>query len=134
MSNPPGTGQWHPLSEAQRGRWFLYQLTPDVQGHHNNAFALRLRGRIDVARVRHAVQSLIDRHPMLRSGFRDHGGVPEQCVFDHVDAEIGCVEVGALDDPSLAERVAADGRRAFDLARPPLLPCQEARLRSLRRL
>src|SRR5271166_1282246 len=69
----------HPLSYNQQGIWFLYQLAPESSVYNVN-FAARIGADIDVPALRRAFQSLIDRHPALRTTFPVHFGKPIQRV------------------------------------------------------
>src|SRR5208282_6264251 len=69
----------HPLSYNQQGIWFLYQLAPESVVYNVN-FAARISADIDVPAMRRAFQTLIDRHPALRTTFPVHFGKPIQQV------------------------------------------------------
>ena len=70
-------GVTFPLSFAQERFWFLEQLEPGDPSHHVPG-ASRLRGRLDVDVLRHAVQVVVDRHEMLRTTFRILNGQPKR--------------------------------------------------------
>src|ERR1017187_2320236 len=71
----------HPLSYNQQGIWFLYQLAPESSIYNVN-FAARISADIDVPAIRRAFQTLIDRHPVLRTTFPVHFGKPIQRVHE----------------------------------------------------
>lgn len=119
---PPNTQV--PLSSAQQGLWFLDQLM-GPNGLYNSARAFHLAGPLDMARLRRAVQALLQRHESLRTA----------CVF--VDADVRQQVCAAEMQPSaLHLEPALDGEAAtpqawldrllplalkpFDLAQPPL--------------
>src|SRR5947209_15007539 len=54
------------LSFAQSGLWFLDQLTPG-SGAYNDHYALRVRGRLDVATLRRVLAEITRRHEPLRT-------------------------------------------------------------------
>src|SRR5215469_15270013 len=62
-----------PLAHGQRGLWFLYQLDR-ASAAYNIFFPARIRTRLDVPAFRQALQTLIDRHPGLRTTFEEHEG------------------------------------------------------------
>src|SRR6185503_6582411 len=54
-----------PLSYGQQALWFLQQLAPESVAY-NIASALKIKTKPDVAALRHAFQSLVERHATLR--------------------------------------------------------------------
>jgi hypothetical protein len=65
-----------PLSLAQQRLWFLTQLEQRSDNYHI-PLALRLRGALDVAALREALNRLWARHESLRSVFVSVDGQPE---------------------------------------------------------
>ena len=59
------------LSFAQMRQWFLWQMDPSTTAYHMCG-GLKLRGRLDAARLRQALQAVVDHHPSLRTTF--HAG------------------------------------------------------------
>jgi amino acid adenylation domain-containing protein len=106
---------WSPLSEAQRGRWFLYRLNPDAQGGHNNVFTAVVRGDVDADALSDALRRLVRRHPMLRTRFRERDGMPEQSVTSSYDVPLIALDDATLDDAALLARIRRDATQAFDL-------------------
>jgi non-ribosomal peptide synthetase component F len=121
MFQETDSGQWMPLSETQRSRWFAYQSRPAGQGGHNVAIAMRLyQARGDALYMR-AIRLLAARHPMLRASMRERGGQPEQTIRPDAQVAVSVVDAAALDAQALRRQVQADGARPFDLARGPLV-------------
>ncbi|UGQ10829.1 amino acid adenylation domain-containing protein [Yinghuangia sp. ASG 101] len=118
------------LSFAQRRLWLLSQFDTASAAYHE-PIAARMRGRLDLAALRAAVQDVTDRHETLRTlcveSDASEDGVAE--VFQHVlspEQARTTVEFTDLVEPSSADgradetRVAAAvaeaTRRPFDLA------------------
>ena len=112
---------WFPLSAAQSSRWFMYQLDPASQGSHNNGFAVRVDGALDLGLLRASLQTLVERHPMLRSRFRHASGTPQQSIAALAPVQLLCTDVSGQEDSVVQEQVQADCGIAFDLATPPLM-------------
>ncbi|HEV8581878.1 MAG TPA: amino acid adenylation domain-containing protein [Thermoanaerobaculia bacterium] len=110
----------HPLSHGQRALWFLHQLDP-ASAAYNVPAAVTIEGELDTAALRRAFQALADRHATLRSSFAAPLGEPVQRVQPRV--EISFVEENASrwGAETLAERLAGEAERPFDLATGPLL-------------
>ncbi len=108
-----------PLSFAQQRLWFLHDFEPD-SSEYITPVALRLTGRLDVPALARAVTGLIRRHESLRTTFDDVDGVGRQIVHPPFDATITTDDL--TDRPErLAEVLAAETTRPFDLRRGPLL-------------
>ncbi|MFD2467578.1 amino acid adenylation domain-containing protein [Amycolatopsis silviterrae] len=101
-----------PLSPAQQRVWVLDRLRPGGTEYVVTA-AWRLRGPLDVARLRECWQTIVARHEILRTTYSERDGVPEQLVGEPgIDLTVQDVA---------AEGVEAVTREAasvpFDLAR-----------------
>ena len=122
------------LSFAQMRQWFLWQMDPSTTAYHMCG-GLKLRGRLDVARLRQALQAVVDHHPSLRTTF--HAGesgevwqrVHPQLVLDvpllDMTAGRASAEASADTTAALVEgAVARLSHEPFDLTRGPLLRAQ----------
>lgn len=107
----------HPASLHQRRLWGLAKVKQSASVAYNEASALRLRGPLDVAALRAAVQDLVDRHDAFRSSLHLENGQLLVRVADEVEA--GLV-VEACPGDAL-RRAAELGAVPFDLAQAPLL-------------
>ncbi|HEY0735446.1 MAG TPA: amino acid adenylation domain-containing protein [Herpetosiphonaceae bacterium] len=126
-----------PLSFAQQRLWFLDQWEPGNPAY-NIAFALRLTGRLNIAALQEALNTIVARHESLRTTFAQGApAVDEQPV--QVIAPAAAVPLPLTDLSQLpeAEREAEVRRRAlasshtiFDLARGPLFVAALLRLQA----
>jgi amino acid adenylation domain-containing protein len=108
-----------PLSENQRGMWFLNQLAP-TSAAYNIAFAVSILSPLDIEALRAALQSLVDRHAILRTTYRLEAGVPVQVVNAAQPIDFACVDAARWDDGELRRRVAAATQEPFDLESGPV--------------
>ncbi|HEY4795263.1 MAG TPA: condensation domain-containing protein, partial [Mycobacterium sp.] len=60
------TGQLPEMSDGQRRMWFVQSVDPD-SALLNICVSYRVTGNVDVARLRHAVEAVAVRHPILRT-------------------------------------------------------------------
>ncbi|HEY2914034.1 MAG TPA: condensation domain-containing protein, partial [Candidatus Angelobacter sp.] len=109
----------YPLSHGQKALWFIHQMAP-ASAAYNIARALRITSVINVPALRDCFQTLVDRHPSLRTTFSSAGNQPVQQVeqgskvfFQHVDAS-------KWNESDLAEVLLQESHRAFDLSRGPV--------------
>ncbi|HVT57970.1 MAG TPA: amino acid adenylation domain-containing protein, partial [Thermoanaerobaculia bacterium] len=115
-----------PLSWGQKALWFLHRLAPASAAYHIVGLA-RVRGAVDRAALTRALAALVDRHPALRTTFRDGADGPLQRV--HAAGSSGhfelIVEPAPVDSPAAPGAVEARLRllahHPFDLERGPLL-------------
>ena len=114
-----------PLSSAQEEIWAVERARPDTTRFGLTSCVL-INGRLDHGIVTEVLNSLVERHAALRTGFVEKG-YPSARQFVHPARHFEAVmERGSAhlaDDPTaLLRRVAADQtRRSFDLAKGPLL-------------
>ncbi|HVI43217.1 MAG TPA: amino acid adenylation domain-containing protein [Chitinophaga sp.] len=88
-----------PLSYSQERLWFIDQLTGSVQYHI--PAALRLKGKMNRPALAHALQSIVNRHEVLRTVIReDEEGNAYQVVQDTNQWALH-----VIDDPSCNEAV-----------------------------
>ncbi|WP_044507138.1 non-ribosomal peptide synthetase [Gordonia sp. KTR9] len=117
----------HP-GPAQQQLWFLNQLAAGSDAGERRvevenssptadyaiAFALDLRGDLDVAALSGALRYAVGRHEMLRTVYPEHDGRPVLDVrpVDEAHTDLTVAETTATDWPELAQALA---RRPFDL-------------------
>jgi myxalamid-type polyketide synthase MxaB len=108
----------YPLSAGQRAMWFLHRLAPESTAY-NVVDAVTLRGALDVAALRRALQGLVDRHPSLRKTFHEKDGRPIQHVHARWEVPLQVVEASGWDESTLQERLQAEVHTPFDLENGP---------------
>ncbi|HKH45252.1 MAG TPA: amino acid adenylation domain-containing protein, partial [Thermoanaerobaculia bacterium] len=101
------------LSPGERALWFLQQLEPTSPAYHIAGTA-RLSANADLPALNRAFQSLVDRHPALRTTFHVRDGEPVREI--HTTAEID-FQV----EPAQEGRIEEEVFRPFDLENGPLL-------------
>ncbi len=109
---PPDVANGFPLSNAQRGIWFLHGLDPGG-GAWTIARRFRVHGRCEPAELAAAFRRLVHRHAALRTCVVMAGGRPLQVVREHVEEPLRVHHRAA---PPPRERPPAP-----DLERGPLL-------------
>jgi len=114
------SASYHPLSYNQQGIWFLYQLAPESSVYNVN-FAARITSDLDVPALKRAFQTLIDRHPALRTTFPVQFGKPVQRVHESRKICFEQVETSNWDSSELENRLLEEAYDPFDLERGPLL-------------
>jgi amino acid adenylation domain-containing protein len=109
------------LSFPQQRLWFIDQLETGSSLYNINK-ALRLRGRLDAARLNRAVQSVAARHEILRTRFVDHDGEPVQLIAPAINIPFRCEQATSENQEAELERlIKAEIEKPFDLSSGPLL-------------
>jgi thioesterase domain-containing protein/aryl carrier-like protein len=111
-----------PLSPGQERLWALVSRAPDSR-RYNLPLAFRVRGPLDVARLRSAVAAVIARHDVLRSVICTDASARWTELRDHDIADVVRLESTASDTSAswISRRVEAESNRLFDLATGPLI-------------
>ena len=119
-----------PTTEPQREIWLAAKLEPDASLAYNEAVAIRLKGTLDVDKLRIALQRLIERHEALRSTITPDGA--DLCVAEAVSIDCPLLDLSGLDEAARADAMAEAERRAvetpFDLEQGPLIRAELLRL------
>ena len=90
-----------PLSFMQQRLWFIEQLEPGSAAY-NVSVMFRLRGRLDRAALRDALQAVVNRHSALRTHFTDVLGEARQIVDDDFVLAMPIEEVREADVAAVA--------------------------------
>ena len=108
-----------PLTPLQEGIYFHSAFADPGADQYVVQQVVELTGAVDSAALRRALQSVVDRHEALRTGFSVLGdGRVVQVVHPSAVVEMAVVEVAGAD---VDELLSADRARGFDLAQPPLV-------------
>jgi len=112
------------LSYAQQRLWFLDQFEPGGAAY-NVPGALRLRGELDPAALRAAVEALGMRHDVFSTVFRAEGDQPvarvEADVRPHWTEEDLTARAPAQREAAAQQRLVEEAAATFDLQRGPLV-------------
>src|SRR5438094_9859644 len=111
-----------PLSYNQQGLWVLNQLMPGTSLYHT-PMAVRLRGNLDVAALKSALDMVIARHDALRTTFGIVDGSPTQVVAKSLLLDIPIINLIGIPPPDReaeAQRLLRDeAGRPSDLSQGP---------------
>jgi len=109
-------------TESQREVWLADKLSPQASLAFNESNTLSLRGTLDVAALRGALQGLVQRHDSLRATISPDG--TEALISAELAVDLPIVDLSALDGEQrknrFAEAVVQSVETPFDLERGPL--------------
>ncbi|RMG97448.1 MAG: non-ribosomal peptide synthetase [Chloroflexi bacterium] len=109
-----------PLSYAQKRIWFLETLTPGLPVY-NLPFVVRLKGFLRINVLQQAVQTIVQRHEILRTTFVAIDGIPWQHVHADMPVPLSVTDAAELSEAEIQALIDEEVGRVFDLARGPLL-------------
>ena len=111
-------------SFAQQRLWFLEQLEPGTAAY-NLPRAFRIAGPLNVAVLKRAFETVIERHASLRTVFDSVEGEARQIVLPEVELKIPIIDLAGFpqgEREAEALRIASgEGKKPFNLLEGPLL-------------
>ena len=108
------------MTEGQKGIWFISRLDPEGYAY-NIPFAFRLSRGANAEALRRCFQGIQDRHPALRTVFRERDGEPFQQVLPSREVFFEEGDLSHLVWKDLVGHISTVARQPFDLGEGPLL-------------
>ena len=113
-----------PVSFAQERLWYLHQLERESPAD-NVSRAFRLNGLLNVAALEKSLNTLVQRHEILRTTFAVHDHEPVQVVHPPSPLVLSIADLRQLQEAeqeeTLRRLLLEDERRPFELDRGPLI-------------
>ncbi|HEX5884434.1 MAG TPA: condensation domain-containing protein, partial [Pyrinomonadaceae bacterium] len=113
-----------PLSYGQQRYWFLQRLEPD-NAAYNVPTAVRLTGKLNVPALEQSLNTIVERHEVLRSSFQVVDGQPVQVVAPDLEIKFRRINLDQLPGDEREAEVwrlgAEEAQRIFDLSGDSLL-------------
>jgi hypothetical protein len=115
-----------PTSWAQQRLWFIDQLEGGTAAY-NIVVSLRMRGSLNQMALQGALDTLVQRHEVLRTVFVSVEGDPKQEIRAEGRFELKVVDLNNLDEAEREAQVQSQKthelNEKFDLRVGPLCPC-----------
>ncbi len=108
-----------PLSFSQQAMWFMHQNDRDSAAY-NVAFTSRICSPIKLPALQTAFQTLVDRHPVLRTTYKTKEGVPFQVVIGYAPVWFQQIDATAWNEDETYAHVRKAYLLPFDLENGPL--------------
>lgn len=109
-----------PLSYGQRSLWLVHQDNP-ASAAYNVAFVVDVRSAVNETALRESLQTLMDRHAILRTTYTVIEGRPTQLIRGYAAAAFDIIRRPGLGDQELHALMDAVYRQPFDLQDGPVL-------------
>ncbi|MCX5087583.1 non-ribosomal peptide synthase/polyketide synthase [Streptomyces sp. NBC_00365] len=125
LAAPAAVADVWPLAPLQEGLFFHSAYDEGALDVYTVHETFDFTTRLDTARLRAAVRTLLARNPVLRAGFTSDGlDQPVQFIVEDPDIPLDEVDLSQLtaaeQDVRLRELTDAERNRRFDLSAPPL--------------
>ncbi|NEO74718.1 condensation domain-containing protein, partial [Moorena sp. SIO3H5] len=105
----------YPLSYGQQGLWFMYKLAPHSAAY-NIAFTVRICSHLNIPALQRALETLVARHPTLRTKFSQGDGAPFQEIHESQEVYIETIDASSWDEDKLTKEAIAAYKHPFDLS------------------
>ncbi|MBD2300896.1 non-ribosomal peptide synthetase [Nostoc sp. FACHB-190] len=113
-----------PTSFAQQRLWFLHQLEPN-SSVYNLPYGLRITGNLQVEALQQALESIINRHEILRTNFTTVDGNPVQIIVKSQSIVIPVVNLTQCSEidrtAQVQQLITKEAEYFFDLAQDSLV-------------
>ncbi|MEM1395558.1 MAG: condensation domain-containing protein, partial [Cyanobacteria bacterium P01_H01_bin.150] len=113
-----------PLSFAQERLWFLHQLEPDNTAY-NIAIAWRFTGNLDVELLESCLNTIAQRHEILRTSFVAVNGQPSQFIVPELSLNLPIIDLRFISESNrqieVEKLTKQEARFPFNLNDAPLL-------------
>ncbi len=110
------------MSVAQQSMWFL-----DAINKKNTSYVITLaydlHGTLNINALKQSIQSLLNRHPLLKSYYPEVNGLPVKKLIDELIVELNIIDKSTnhLSNQALYNYVNSLANKVFDLNQPPLI-------------
>ncbi|MDJ0715726.1 MAG: amino acid adenylation domain-containing protein [Prochloraceae cyanobacterium] len=108
------------LSQVQQVNWFLYQLNPEGL-QDKVSLAVRISSTIAMEKVRDIFEQLIDRHPSLRSQYKEKDDRLIQEVYETANLDFKEINANGWSWEELEQQLLDSAKSPFDLEAGSLL-------------
>ena len=110
-----------PLSFSQERLWFIDRLEGSIQYHIPSL--LRLKGSLNRSALSHALETLVNRHEVLRTVYIEKAGQAYQFVSNKNEWKLSIIDGGIFneDQSQLQQYIEAEISRPFDLTKDYML-------------
>ncbi|MET3038569.1 condensation domain-containing protein, partial [Chryseobacterium sp. NRRL B-14859] len=113
----------YPLSSSQRRLWILSRFE-GADGAYNIPEVFRVSGEVDLSSLRNSYFSLLSRHEILRTVFRENadGEVYQHILTDVFEESFAHLILDfSIEEGNVSEIIRSESNRIFDLSEGPLI-------------
>ncbi len=109
----------YPLTEAQKALWVFYQMDPESYAY-NVPCAFRVKGDLDVVKLRTTCNDIAKRHPILKGHIVLKNNMPFMRIEEAQETLVESIEIDKDQIEDVEALVLQEARASFDLENGPL--------------
>lgn len=121
-------------SSGQRRLWFINRLE-EPNPSYNVSYYVRLKGKLDTQILERSLNSVIQRHGILRTTFEESDGEPVQVVNPSLKLTLPVFDLeqtnSSVSQVSLEQVINDESMKLFDLSKGPLIRAKLIRISEL---
>ncbi|MCT7964314.1 amino acid adenylation domain-containing protein [Laspinema sp. D1] len=111
---PETPASFHPLSLGQQALWFLYQMAPESVAYNIFDTAV-IRSPLDITALHRAWQTIVNRHPILRTTYTTYEGKPFQILHEQLEGDIQVTDASNWSEDYLNKQILLEADRPFNI-------------------
>ncbi|KAK4126781.1 non-ribosomal peptide synthetase [Parathielavia appendiculata] len=109
-----------PFALSPIQKWFM-ALAPNAPSHFNQSHLLRFTQAVDFGKLRSALLTIIERHPMLRARFQQANGSWQQYISSDAGGSLRCRQFRSVWTMQKVIECASDSQSCLDITKGPLV-------------
>ena len=109
----PRSDQHDVVSFAQQRLWFIDQLEPNT-GMYNIPAAFKITGNLNIARLEKSLNTIVERHEIIRTILKTVDGKPVPVVLDNVSVDLPVIKLN--DEAEIQNLINEEATRPFDIS------------------
>ncbi|MFT6122427.1 MAG: amino acid adenylation domain-containing protein, partial [Oleiphilaceae bacterium] len=106
--------QLTPLSSGQKALWLLESLDKE-NGLYNGIYVFKVLDQVNEKALAHALQKLVDRHPAMRTVYKEVNGEPFQQIIETMKVDFGVIDISNQTQESIDKTIYQETRTPFNL-------------------
>jgi amino acid adenylation domain-containing protein len=110
----------YPLSEGQKGLWFIYRTVPDSPAY-NIYLAEKIYSPINIDQWKEIWKQIVKRHAILRTTYGMSDGEPVQIVHTDMQVPMQVIDASDWSEDTLNHELLAAADILFDLENGPVI-------------
>jgi amino acid adenylation domain-containing protein len=109
----PRSDQHDVVSFAQQRLWFINQLEPNTD-LYNIPAAFKINGNLNIARLQKSLNTIVERHEIIRTILKKVDGKPVPVVLDNVSVDLPVIKLN--DEAEIQNLINEEAARTFDIS------------------
>ncbi|MCB0746874.1 MAG: amino acid adenylation domain-containing protein [Ignavibacteriae bacterium] len=105
-------------SYGQKAMWFQHQMAPN--SIFNPTYAVRIKVKLDIQKLKNVIRTIIDRHSVLRTTYHFRHGKTIQSIHKNIDLPFYIHDLSDLNPKLVSNKINEIAREQFDIEAGPV--------------